>query len=359
MQDTPSPWFHSRSYDLRTIFGGALFGVALPLLALAGPSVLLPTFLWVWLIFFEGSHFFATTSRSLLDPDFRRENAGALPWSLWFYALPLAALGLARASGSSMPKELYGLFIFLWSLYHVLRQHYGFICIYQARSKLDAQAEGARFLYARLWIATVISGAALAVQWRLPGQFGTAARLVSTTSMPLVSALVAVAVVGVLAHTLLSAKRNVAPIAKGYFTVVVLFNLWVHVGVPLVGPKYPGASNFPQSVLLFIVLNSIFHNTQYHAIVWRYRKQRAPSLLGYWAPAIVFGLVFAGLNFVGGELPLPNGVVGTGALGDLAFVLLTGIIGQHFYLDSRIWKLRKSPSLHKSLALEPTEARAV
>lgn len=97
MASDANPWFHSRAYDLRYIFGGALFGLALPLLALAGPALLLPTFVWAWLIFFEGSHFYATTARSLLDPDFRRENGAALPWSLWFFALPLAALGLKQS----------------------------------------------------------------------------------------------------------------------------------------------------------------------------------------------------------------------------------------------------------------------
>ena len=50
---------------------------------------------------------------------------------------------------------------------------------------------------------------------------------------------------------------------------------------------------------------------------------------------------------------LPGGAVSDGALGDLAFITLTGIIGHHFYLDSKIWKLRASPSLHRSLDLAP------
>lgn len=355
---TERPWLHSRGFDLRYVFGGALFALLLPAAGALAPATLLPVFLWAWLVLFEGSHFFATTARSYLDPAFRRENGAALWQSLGFFALPLAAWALSKASASALPKELYGFFIFLWSLYHVLRQHYGFICIYQARSKLAGQSEGARFLYGRLWIATALSGLAFAAQWRLPGQFGEGARLVTVSSVPAVSAAIAVAVLALLAHTWLRAGRTVAPLARAYFAVVVLFNLWVHVGVALLGPMYPSASNFPQRVMLFLVLNSIFHNTQYHAIVWHYRKQSAPSALAYWAPAMLFGALFAALNFVGGQLPLPAGRVSDGALGDLAFVLLTGIIGHHFYLDSKIWKLRRSPSLHQTLALTPEAAAA-
>lgn len=353
-----TPWIRSKRYDVALVFGGALFGVALPLLAPLAPATLLPVFLWTWLIFFEGSHFWATTSRSYLDEDFRRENPEALQRSLAFFALPLVAFGLSRALGSPMPKELYGFFIFAWSLYHVMRQHYGFVAIYQGKSRIEGFAQGTAFLYGRLIAATVVCGLTFTLLHRLPGQFGEAARVVPAGAVGAVRGAAAVLVLAVIASVWAAKRSDVSALARTYATVAMGFNLWVLVGVPAIEPLYPGASNFPQSILLFLVLNSIFHNTQYHAIVWHYRRQKAPSFGAYLAPALAFGAVFALLNYLDGKFPLPGGAVSSGALGDVAFVALTGIIGHHFYLDGKIWKVRASPSLKRSLALDPTTATA-
>jgi hypothetical protein len=101
---------------------------------------------------------------------------------------------------------------------------------------------------------------------------------------------------------------------------------------------------------------TIVHNLQYHALIWfhnrnRYGAQDSGALHG-WIPAAVgrsvmayaaAGLVFSALYRIPGfEL---------GKVSDLAFGLFCGFGLTHYYLDSRIWRVRHDPELRAALSL--------
>ncbi|MFM8314471.1 MAG: hypothetical protein ACKOA8_09315 [Deltaproteobacteria bacterium] len=103
---TPSVWIGSKGYDLAFIFGGSIFTLMVPLLALKSPSALIPLFFWGWVFFFEGSHFWATYSRTFMDFKFAMENRTVLMFSLLFLVLPVMMVGISSVTQNSLAMNL-------------------------------------------------------------------------------------------------------------------------------------------------------------------------------------------------------------------------------------------------------------
>jgi hypothetical protein len=98
---------------------------------------------------------------------------------------------------------------------------------------------------------------------------------------------------------------------------------------------------------------TIVHNLQYHAIVWFHNRNRyangaahgripaavSRSLLAYLAIGLAFSLLYRVPGFQ------------LGRVSDLAFGFFCGFGLTHYYLDSRIWRVRHDPGLRAALAL--------
>jgi hypothetical protein len=98
---------------------------------------------------------------------------------------------------------------------------------------------------------------------------------------------------------------------------------------------------------------TIVHNLQYHALVWFYNRNtysgdtargRVPaavsaSLLAYVGIGLLFSLLYRVPGFH------------LGRSYDLAFGLFCGFGLTHYYLDSRIWRVRHDPGLRQALRL--------
>ena len=101
---------------------------------------------------------------------------------------------------------------------------------------------------------------------------------------------------------------------------------------------------------------TIVHNLQYHALVWFHNRNRyrvadgaarfgrippavSRSLLAYLGAALLFSALY---RIPGFQL---------GQVSDLAFGLFCGFGLTHYYLDSRIWRVRHDPGLRQALGL--------
>ncbi len=91
---------------------------------------------------------------------------------------------------------------------------------------------------------------------------------------------------------------------------------------------------------------TIVHNLQYHALVWFHNRNRygaasvlSRSLLAYAGTALVFSALY---RIPGFQL---------GQVSDLAFGFFCGFGLTHYYLDSRIWRVRHDPGLRQALQL--------
>jgi hypothetical protein len=101
---------------------------------------------------------------------------------------------------------------------------------------------------------------------------------------------------------------------------------------------------------------TIVHNLQYHALVWFHNQNKyaatngaarfgsmpaavSRSLLLYLGMGLAFSLLYRVPGFH------------LGKMSDLAFGLFCGFGLTHYYLDSRIWRVRQDPSLRETLRL--------
>ncbi len=100
---------------------------------------------------------------------------------------------------------------------------------------------------------------------------------------------------------------------------------------------------------------TIVHNLQYHALIWFHNRNRyaasgepshgripqavSRSLISYGLVALVFSAAY---RIPGFQL---------GQVSDLAFGFFCGFGLTHYYLDSKIWRVRTDPSLRQVLQL--------
>jgi hypothetical protein len=101
---------------------------------------------------------------------------------------------------------------------------------------------------------------------------------------------------------------------------------------------------------------TIVHNVQYHALIWFHNRNRygaanpaeshgripravSRSLLNYALVALVFSALYRVPGFHLGQVS------------DLAFGFFAGFGLTHYYLDSKIWRVRSDPALRQVLRL--------
>ncbi len=368
---TASPlWIKSPAFDLSFIFGGAVFTLLLALICYVAPWSI-PFFFWMWVFGFEGSHFWATYSRTYFDSKFLSENRNVLTGSLLFFLFPLAAVLLSRQTGDNFYQNLYAFFIFTWSLYHNTRQHFGFVQIYNKKAGAD---ETTRETYR--WVLYLVTYAPMShffLSYKLKAEMAGGYALVSAIPWVLLlpyalSGLSLVTLLFLAKRTL--SERKASPVAALYVGLCWIFYNVMFFGVARLEPLSLAPENFAQTLMVVSIMNSLFHNIQYHAIVWHYSRQRYSGETGagvfgaaqrinsrfptYVMAALAFSSLFSLIFWARGEIRL-FGALGDGSWGTLAYVLYFGIVGHHFYLDQKIWRVGKSPELGRYFAVRASE----
>ncbi len=364
-------WIKNPNFDLAFIFGGAFFTLAMAFVSYLAPA-LIPLFFWIWVFGFEGSHFWATYSRTYFDTQFATENKTVLTWSLLFFALPLAAVALTLQTGNPFFQNGYGFFIFTWSLYHNTKQHFGFVQIY---NKKVGAIEPTRETYRRLlYLVTYAPMSHFFLSYKLKGEMSAGYALVQNYGwlIPLPLALSAISLVGigvVALRTFNGQNSKASPVALAYIGVCWLFYNTMFFLVARLEPLALAPENFAQSLMVVSIMNSLFHNIQYHAIVWYYGQRRYQTEFGsgvfglarrinsnfatYVLAALLFSTLFTLIFWARGEIRFLNGSLGVGTWGNLAYVLYFGIVGHHFFLDQKIWRTNRSPELNHYFELRP------
>ena len=361
----------SRGYDFTFILGGALLTLALPFVVTLLPAAL-PAIFWGWIIFFEGSHFWATLSRTYFDRKFSTEHRGVLVRSLVFFLIPALAVAHWKLTGSKLAIDLYGFAIFVWSLYHNTRQHYGFLSIYAKREDATAERKAKRttLLYfaicvPQLYFLMFHKGPLALSFFPKPADLGSLAPILRAACWTL-SAATGVALLA----QLLRPGEGKRPMTVVYSTVCWVFYCTMFYAVAPREPFLVGAQNGAQLLMLLAVMNSLFHNIQYHAIVWIYARRRYAenvtpdarsgfgwaaringSLFSYAAVATAMGCVFGIVSGLG-DWPSITGAYAPSGMSAVSYVLFFGIVGHHFYLDQHIWRPSRQADLRSYLKLD-------
>jgi hypothetical protein len=137
----------------------------------------------------------------------------------------------------------------------------------------------------------------------------------------------------------------------------------------------------PHKPIAIVAILTIYHNLQYHRLIWFYNKKYTRSstaftgsagalassalrekygaaelisrrLLYYIAFGILFGLIYQGPRQILGYISLKSGDGLAGAQSfptQLGISFLWGYAFIHYYLDSKIWRIRRDPSVGKAL----------
>jgi hypothetical protein len=351
----PSRWIIGPREDLVWFQGSVLAGLALlglfllvpPLTdasyAVASPAVLL---VFLWGALFDGTHVWGTYARTWFAPPGDAASREGLPGA-WALGLLLAGPALAVVDHLACPQGpsplgtggwLFRHFLlaaYLWAYWHLVRQHYGFLTLYRRKAGETSRA-GLRLDGAILWVGSLYPY----VRFSLSPAYaagGLPVVVPAEWAPALITALDAgVAGLGLLLVALMVSGK-VEPFRPGpkhlLLAIVVGFHLLVFATL--------------DHLLTITAALTIFHNLQYHRIVWQYErgKGRAPSggLVPYLALGGLLGLVWYGPRILGVAATdsslLRNALLGLG----------WGVAFHHYLVDGRIWRVRRSASLGTTL----------
>ena len=337
-------WIHSVRGDLIWFQGSVMAGIALLTFflwvshsngthATATDPMLIGVF--VWGVLFDGTHVWATYARTYFAPD--DDSRAGLPGS-WSWALlavgPAIAL-IAAATQIPIVFQLFVLIAYLWAYWHLVRQHYGFLMLYRKRAG-ETNVRGARLDELMLWIgclypflrfsltdAYVRSG----LPQLVPASIVTSTRLALDVAFGIATI--------ILVATVLSQRIEKLRLGPKHLLIAVVVGFHLLVFAAL------------DNLLAILATLTIFHNIQYHRIVWMYERGlgRTPcgGLLPYLAIGLALGVSWYGLRVLGvAEL-------GPGLVRNLVIGFCWGIAFHHYFVDGRIWHVRRSTAVSQAL----------
>jgi hypothetical protein len=359
-------WLVDRRQDLLSTVGGLSASLALLALHMWGGvnSVVL---WWAWILVLDGPHIFATVSRTYLD---RREREGRrrlLLGSLGWFAVGPLFLGLSLGVSRRLPFELFLAAAGIWAYWHVVRQHYGLMSLYQ-RKNGDMHPVDRRIDSLTLYVGLLAPFVSFSVT------HASARRMLGLGAEPGPEVLLTRGCwAAVLAVAALFAARQVQRWRAGAGIngpKVLLLAAALGLSGLLFSPPVVARIEF----LMVAAVVTAFHNIQYHGIVWFYHRNRyhtpgadraafglAPRVsqrfLIYAACGVAFTLLYRGLGCGFGAHPGcgtfdAKVMLGPGlSLRDLMVSFIWGFALHHYYLDQKIWRVSRDSGLNRDLKL--------
>ena len=363
-------WIVSRRFDLAFFFGGAAFSLLFLILyfAFGAPIVAL---WWIWLLAFDGPHIGAAFTRTYLDRQEWARRPGLLLVSLATFLIGPLFLLFGIVTRSEDPFLLFlGLATF-YGYYHVVRQHYGFVALYNAANRTAGRSTASLdrwTLYLGSWLPYVyflLANPKARALLRLP---------IAGPRSPIETVILAIVVaVWLLAlgwFVAVNARRRSLGHPKvAYMLLTVILYGVIYFVISHAEPVYAASTGPDQDFLLLSILIVVFHNVQYLGLVWFHNRNRYGASTGHGAAQVVnrspvwylgacalFSLVVY-LTFAcsTGVFPLcaPFGESRLGPIrwNQIGLCLWWGLAINHYFLDQKIWRIRGDAELQRNLRL--------
>ena len=374
-------WIISAHDDLIWLIGSVASSYLLLILYVKGILPLVPM-VALWAILIDAPHVFGTFSRTYFDRTERRNRSRLLWGSLLFFAVgPIMVLAGA------------GLIFFfiaaLWAYYHLVKQHYGFMVLYKKKNNDLAPVDNA---LDRLLLLFAFNYPFVAFVAQDP----EARARVPATLLAGVNGLATILLMGTIVLAIAWLGRQVQRAITGHPLDVPKYLLlaaaipmhWIVLLTPM-----------PHKPIAIVAILTIYHNLQYHRLIWFHnqkyqaggagilpattrrslvegnetvaterqipttreselrQKHGAAELISrrlvyYIAFGILFGLIYQGPRQILGYISLKrgDGVAGAQSFAtQLGISFLWGYAFIHYYLDSKIWRIRRDPSVGKAL----------
>lgn len=365
----PTRWIVSREFDLSLFFGGAALSLLVLVLTLVLRAPIVALW-WIWLLAFDGPHIGAAFTRTYLDRQEWTQRPGMLAGSLATFAIGPLALALGVVAGSDGPFLLFLGFATLYGYYHVVRQHWGFVSLYNARNgardpgmiELDRVT-----LYLGSWLPYVYF---VLSHPRARTLIGLSATIESGLERALLWGLAAVWVATLVRFASVHLRRRSFGEPKvAYLLVTVLLHGAIYLGVGRFEPVYGSSRGPDQDFLLISILVVIFHNVQYLGLVWFHNRNRYGESTGHGlahlvnrSPAFFVGAcaLFSAVIYFGsacatgvfpGCAPFSDRQLGPVSWNQVGLCLWWGLAMNHYVLDQKIWRVRGDRELRQNLRL--------
>ena len=298
--------------------------------------------LLLWGVFFDGTHVWGTYARSYLAPDPTARLALPGRWSLGIVLIG-PVLALIDAALPQHPSVLghagwlfqnFLLIAYLWAYWHLVRQHYGFLVLYQRRTPGLLPIDS-RVNVALLWVGCLYPYLRFSVS---PAYLRSGLPLVLPEPwLPQLRLLLdagAAVTLGALALAVVLRGRRVRPgPAELLLLIVIGFTALVF--------------SVLDNLLAITAVLTIFHNLQYHRIVWQYERGRGRTPSGSLGRYLFFGVL---LGFVWyGPRVFGVAVVPAGVARNVLLGLGWGVALHHYFVDGRIWRVRRHAVVAQAL----------
>ena len=330
-------WIISARDDAIWFIGSVVSSYVLLFLYVWGIVPLVPM-VAAWAILIDAPHVFGTFSRTYFDRTERKNRARLLWGSLLFFAIgPVMVL-----IGAGF------VFLFvaaLWAYYHLVKQHYGFMVLYKKKNddlaRVDNVLDRLLLLFAFNYPFVEFIARDPQAMARVPavlhgGVNGFAKLLLAGTILSFVVWL------GRQIQRAITGEPLNVP--KYLLLAAAIPMHWIVLLTPM-----------PHKPIAIVAILTIYHNFQYHRLIWFHNrkynsreKYGAAELISrrlafYIAFGILFGIIYQGprqfLNYLGPE----NNQLGISFLWGYAFI--------HYYLDSKIWRVRRDRSVGEALKM--------
>jgi len=374
-------WIISARDDLVWLIGSVASSYLLLILYVKGILPLVPM-VALWAILIDAPHVFGTFSRTYFDRTERRNRSRLLWGSLLFFAVgPLMVFAGA------------GLIFFflaaLWAYYHLVKQHYGFMVLYKKKNNDLAPVDNA---LDRLLLLFAFNYPFVAFIARDPEAMMRVPATLQSGVNGLATILLAGTIVLAVAWLARQMQRVVTSepldVPKYLLLAAAIPMHWIVLLTPM-----------PHKPIAIVAILTVYHNLQYHRLIWFHNKKytrgstaftgtagsgtvgirgSSPTvregscsnptdlraqygaaelisrrLLYYVAFGILFGLIYQGPRQILGYVSLKNSAGGEQSLAvQLGISFLWGYAFIHYYLDSKIWRVRRDPAVGKALNME-------
>jgi len=368
-------WIISARDDLVWLIGSVASSYLLLVLYVKGVLPLVPM-VALWAILIDAPHVFGTFSRTYFDRTERQNRARLLWGSLLFFAI-----------GPLMVYAGAGLIFFflaaLWAYYHLVKQHYGFMVLYKKKNNDLAPVDNALdrllllFAFNYPFVAFIARDPEAMKRVPLALQSG-----VNGLAMVLLAGTIVLAVAWLGRQVQRAVTGETLNVPKYLLLAAAIPMHWIVLLTPM-----------PHKPIAIVAILTIYHNLQYHRLIWFHNKKYSgnagrssgPSvkedvrgssptiregssfddtdprqkygaaelisrrLLYYIAFGILFGLIYQGPRQILGYISLKDGGGSQSFATQLGISFLWGYAFIHYYLDSKIWRVRRDPSVGKAL----------
>jgi len=355
-------WIINKRDDLIWFIGSVVtsyaFLAANLVLVNLGLSVMIMT--WIWALGFDGPHVFGTISRTYADSEERRKRARLYYGTLSLFLLGPAFVlaGQARLLGTEVWGPAFFFFASLWAYYHLVKQHYGFMILYKKKNadlaEMDNLIDRAFILLGMTYPFVRFLTHSYAAKERLGGMgLSTQSESVWWFEALVFSAFIISLILFVGRQAQRLYLKQPINVPKLLLLGAAVPMHWIV--LRLLEPVQPPAA----AALAAVATLTIYHNIQYHRIIWfhNHNKYGRDGERRYGAASVISKNVWSYIGFglaFGMLYHIPHYTLVQPDSFWMAFIW--GGAFTHYYLDSKIWRVRRDAQLNENLKMAGANA---